>query len=35
MTMEELLHPSVSMNEFNFMLENVKKNIDDIPFDEC
>lgn len=34
MTMGDLLSPSVSREEFNFMLDSYKKNIDEIEFDE-
>lgn len=34
MTMEELMHPSVSMSEFDFMLENVGKKIEEIQFED-
>ena len=34
MAWEELLQPWVSMEEFDFMLENNGKNIDEIKFDE-
>lgn len=33
MTMEELLQPFVSMEEFDFMLENVGKKIEEIQFE--
>ena len=34
MTMEKLMHPSVSMSEFDFMIENVGKKIEEIQFED-
>ena len=34
MTMSDLLSPSVSRKEFNFMMDSYNKNIDEIEFDE-
>lgn len=33
-TFEELMSPSVSMEEFDFMLENVGKKIEEIQFED-